>query len=342
MQTHLINLLEQFRSLVASPPSILVIGDLILDEFIAGEVLRISREAPVPILRKQYQKFICGGASNAARNAAALEGNVLCVGIIGSDDAGIQLKKLLEDDSIVTDGLITASNQPTTLKTRISGYSQQSVTQQIVRIDCLPDGTIPKESEKRIIDYIKANIKNVQGILISDYNNGVITPDVIETCRNLCNEYNKFWVVDSQKNLKNFHGATLVTPNQPEAEKNIGRTIKKDIKDVEKACKELIGLSETKAVLITRGSEGMSLFDGKKFSHIPAFNKEEVFDVTGAGDTVAATLTLALCCGMKLDEAASLANLAAGMVVRKFGTAVTSFEEMFITLKNLSKKTLSR
>ncbi|MEK7434101.1 MAG: PfkB family carbohydrate kinase [Cyanobacteriota bacterium] len=308
--------------------SVLVVGDLILDEFITGEVVRLSREAPIPIVNKKYTEFIPGGAANTAKNIVSLSGNAFSLGTIGKDISGENLTSVLDTFGVNIQALVYDENNPTTTKTRISAHSKQSVKQQVARVDTLPIAPISEAIKDKLIQNLHYFSNKVDTILISDYENGVIFDEIIDECLKIAEKTGKNVIVDSQGNLGRFQKATLLTPNQPEAENVVGYKIKNK-QTLEKAGKDLLALSNAKAVLITRGSEGMALFESNGVTtHIPAFNKRDVFDVTGAGDTVVATFSLGISSGLEMRDAMLLANLAASIVIRKFGTSVTSINEM--------------
>lgn len=306
---------------------VLVVGDFIADEFLLGEISRISREAPVLILKHQKLDLIPGGAGNAACNAASLGGFVAVIGAVGIDSAADRLKEAFAKCGIETSGLVADASRPTTTKTRIAASSHQSVTQQIVRIDQEANHPLDAETEAKVMASMETWIPQVDAVLLSDYGNGVLTPAIIEKANALCKAHNKVLTVDSQGDLSRFHAAWAITPNQPEAEAVVGYKIQ-DHDSLLKAGADLRRLSGSKSVLITRGANGIALFEENAIHEIPAFNRSEVFDVTGAGDTVIATLTLALAAKASPLEATALANLAASIVVRRFGTSTTSPEEM--------------
>jgi rfaE bifunctional protein kinase chain/domain len=319
---HLAKLVDKIK-----PSGVLIVGDLILDEFISGEVARISREAPIPIIHKSQHDFIPGGAANAANNIAALGGKAFSIGTIGDDYSGLNLMKVMRKNGVNVDSVVVDKNNPTTTKTRVSANSKQSVKQQIARYDTLPEPPLSEEIEEKLMASIENSLKNVDTILISDYNYGVICEKVTAKCIELAKDKNTNLIIDSQGDLGRFQGATILTPNQPDAESVVGYEINNS--NLEKAGKELLRLTNAKNVLITRGGEGMALFESNgDISHIPAFNKREVFDVTGAGDTVVAMISLALASGMDVKDAMCLANLAASIVIRRFGTSTTTQEEM--------------
>jgi len=326
MQINEALLLELLGKLKPSP--VMVVGDLILDEFVSGEVTRLSREAPLPVIVKKKEELIPGGAANTANNISALGGIVYSVGTVGSDLSGTNLKRVLAELGVKIEGLVTDKNNPTTTKTRISASSKQSVKQQVARVDTLPEPPLASEIIEAILENIELLQNKADTILISDYGNGVITDRIIERCLELAKSGQKNLIVDSQEDLRKFQFATILTPNQPEAERVLGYKISDQLK-LAKAGKELLEMTNAKGVLITRGADGMSLFERNgEVMHIPAFNKRDVFDVTGAGDTVVATISLGLSSGLTMKESVLLANLAASIVVRRFGTSTTTIAEM--------------
>ncbi|OGI01095.1 MAG: hypothetical protein A2Y25_04980 [Candidatus Melainabacteria bacterium GWF2_37_15] len=322
--------------------SVLVIGDFALDEMIYGGSHRISREAPVLILKHTKTDNLLGAASNAANNISKLNrGKVGAIGTIGDDYHGTMLKNTLHSSNIDVNGIITDSARVTTTKTRISGSSAQSVTQQIIRIDRETKEPVSRETEDLIIAKIKELTPHYDGILLSDYGIGVMTERVIQEAINTAHEYGKLIAVDSQDDLYRFKDVTIMTPNQPDAEKTLGYKIT-DKQTLLKAGQDLLNMTQADKVLITRGSEGMILFekDGNVVN-IPAFNRREVFDVTGAGDTVVASVILGLCAGASGMEASIIGNLAASIVVRKFGAATTSVDELIANLEEIDMEELN-
>ncbi|MEM1366872.1 MAG: PfkB family carbohydrate kinase [Cyanobacteria bacterium P01_H01_bin.15] len=313
---------------------ILVIGDLTLDEFLTGEVERLSREAPVLILRHEFTRQIPGGGANAIYNLAKLGGQVKAAGILGKDSQGEALTQIFKEAHIATEGIIAASDRPTVTKTRIAGHARQSVTQQVVRVDRKSDELPQLETRLQVANYVRSQLASVQAVVCSDYGDGTLTQPVIEAALE-----HKRVIVDTQKALERYPQATVFTPNLPEAEKAVGYGIDDDA-GLLRAGEDLLNKTQAQLILITRGDDGMSLFernpDGSlKIQHVPAFNKTDVYDVTGAGDTVVSALTLALCQGASTWDAAVLGNLAASLVVRKFGTATTSAQEMKEALQSL-------
>jgi D-glycero-beta-D-manno-heptose-7-phosphate kinase len=313
-----------------SQSRVLVVGDLTLDEFLTGQVERISREAPVLILRHETTRQVPGGGANAVYNLAKLGANVKAVGLFGKDDQGRSLRTIFDAAAIDTAGVLIDPDRPTVTKTRISGHARQSVTQQIVRLDRKSDELPDPELQLQLADYIRSQLSTVDAVVCSDYGDGVLTPTVISAAL-----AHSRTIVDAQKQIQRYQKATLFTPNLPEAEQAVGYPITNS-QTLTQAGHDLLALTQAQQILITRGEQGMSLFDATgKEQHIPAFNRTDVFDVTGAGDTVVAALTLSLTAGSSFWEAAVLGNLAASIVVRQFGTSTTTPFEMKAALQTL-------
>lgn len=327
-------LLKKIENL--SKPSVLVIGDMAIDEMVYGTTDRMSREAPVLILRHYNTKVILGAASNAAHNIATLNaGKVSVIGTYGKDYYAPILLKTFKDAGINTEYMVEDASRATTVKTRISGSCSQSVTQQIVRIDRETIEPISKEIEEKIVAQMELAIPKHDAIILSDYNIGLLTDVVIKKSIELAKKYNKIIVVDSQKDLDRFQGVTSMTPNQPDSEKFVGFFIK-DKETLKKAGKEMLEKTNADSALITLGGDGMALFEKNgNFIKVPVFNKTDVFDVTGAGDTVVATYTLAMASGMSKKDSAIVSNLAASIVVRHFGCATTTVDVLKSTLEKM-------
>ncbi len=339
-------------------PKILIIGDFAIDEMIFGQTERISREAPVLILQHSETKIILGTASNAAHNISSLNcGKAGAIGVLGDDYYGGVLIKALNDAKINTDFMVVDKSRKTTTKTRISGSCSQSITQQIVRIDRQTKAPLSAEIEARVIENIKRAIPLYDGVILSDYHLGCLTQNVITAAIETAKVHNKIIVADIQKDMERYKGVTAITPNQPDSEKFLGYFIN-DEETLKKAGRDFAEKLGLKYTLITRGEKGMVLFDnacdasfsgignplktgisGREpvMTKIPAFNKKEVFDVTGAGDTVVAAFTLALCAGMKPTEAMIIGNLAASIVIRQFGCHTTNLEELKSELNNVKE-----
>lgn len=328
--TRLRSIIESFHG-----KRVLVIGDMVADEYLIGRPTRISREAPVLILELHEERIIPGGATNVAVNARALSANAFLAGVVGNDLTGQRLRQAIETLEMHQEGLITDPERPTSTKTRIMAGSPQIVQQHIVRVDRVDTSDISEQCQNRIIDYIQRIIPTIDAVVLSDYENGVISPKIITTCIPLARSLGKTIVVDSHGSLFRFQGVTALTPNQPEAELSLGMTINTQA-DLEEAGQRLLAGSNAQGVLITRGSEGMSLFEvGKASLHLPIYplsQASEIVDTNGAGDTVAATFTLALASGASMAEAAYIANAAAALVVRRLGCASNTPEELMSIL----------
>ena len=318
---------------------ILVIGDLALDEMIYGDTERISREAPVLILRHTHTNLILGAASNAAHNVSTINGGkVGVVGIVGNDYHANDLRGAFETAGVDCSHLVIDESRPTVTKTRISGSCFQSITQQIVRIDRQSSEPISVDTENKILEKLEKAIPEYDGIILSDYHIGTLTDKVIQKAIELCKNLNKIVIVDGQKNMERYKGITSMTPNLPDTQKHVGFYIKND-SDMQMAGKVLIKDTDAEFVLITCGEEGMALVnkDGK-MTRIPVFNKSKVFDVTGAGDTVTALYSLALTSGAEPVYAAILGNIAAGIVIKQFGCATTTIDELVEFIEQNKRK----
>lgn len=317
-------------------PKVLVIGDLALDEMIYGDTERISREAPVLILQHTHTKLILGGASNAAHNSSTINnGKVSVLGVIGDDYQSEQLISAFSEAKINTDFLVKDKTRKTTTKTRISGSCSQSITQQIVRVDRQTNEYISKETEKKVLANLEKAIPEHDAIILSDYHIGTLTDNIIKKSIDLANKYGKTIVVDAQKDLDKYKNITSMTPNLPDTQKFVGFFVKDD-KTMKEAGEKLLKSTKAKSVLVTCGSEGMVVFTpDKQIAKIPVFNKSEVFDVTGAGDTVTAIYTMALAAGAEPKYAAIIGNIAASIVVKHFGCATTTIDEILENLKKV-------
>jgi len=302
---------------------ILVIGDMMLDQYIMGTVSRISPEAPVPIVDFSSEIFKPGGAANAISNIRSLGGKVIPVGIIGNDMNGRKLINLLKKNRINTEGIFTIQNRPTIIKTRIIAAQQQ-----IMRIDQENRNNLENKWNQKIFDFINSQIYNVDAILISDYDKGLITDKLIETVVSIARKNNKPIIVDPKvDHFLIYKDITVITPNLKEASIATGINFINEASIVNMG-QWLLAKLRCDAVLITRGKDGMSLFEKNgNVAHIPTVARA-VFDVTGAGDTVTAVVTLCLATGAGMIESATIANVAAGLVVEKLGTATVTKEEL--------------
>ena len=303
--------------------NVMVVGDLILDEFIWGDVSRISPEAPVPVVWVKKESFMPGGASNVANNLSSLGGKVYSIGVIGDDERGAILKGCLDRKGIDTSGVLVDGTRPTTLKTRVVAGHQQ-----VVRIDKEKTDHLSDSMVRRMIDNIAQTMKKVDAVIIEDYGKGVITPKLLQKIVPLAKRSKKIISVDPKEaHFKYYKGITVITPNNHEASHAVGFQITDD-KTLRKAGEALLSKVGCKIALVTLGENGMAVFcKGKPMAHIPTF-AQEVFDVSGAGDTVIAAYTLGLASGGDPVKSAYIANCAAGIVVGKVGIAVVDPDEL--------------
>lgn len=317
-------------------PRVLVVGDLALDEMIYGDAERISREAPVLILQHTKTKLILGGASNAAHNVATLNnGKVGVIGVAGDDYYSELLFDTFDKANIDCSKIVQDKARKTIVKTRISGSITTSITQQIVRVDRQSKGPISTETEDKIIKNIEKVLPDYDAVILSNYHIGTLTDRIINYTIDYANKLGKVVVVDAQKDLDSYKNVTSMTPNLPDTEKSVGFEIENEA-DLKRAGQKLLSETNAKAVLITCGADGMFVAKpGDDFTKIPVFNKSEVFDVTGAGDTVTAVYSLALAAGIDPVYSAIIGNVAASIVVRQFGCATTSIEDLVAAVKDL-------
>lgn len=302
---------------------VLIIGDIMLDEYLLGSVERISPEAPVPVVEVSSNRTLLGGAANVAANIRALGDESVLIGVVGADDAAEKLGALLEQRGISREYMVTDPARPTTIKTRLIAHSQQ-----VVRFDREKRTPLPADIEKQILARVESLIDSTAAVIISDYGKGVITPSLLRAVTDLCNDHAVFIGVDPKEtNFHNYRRVSLITPNHHEAGFAYGRKILTE-EDLHEVGNGLLKKLEARSILITRGPQGMSLFStDHEPTHIPTFARQ-VFDVTGAGDTVIATFVSAVCAGASLPEAAVFANVAAGWTVAEIGTATISLGQM--------------
>ena len=301
--------------------NILVIGDIILDHYIWGRVSRISPEAPVPVVEVTRESFLLGGAANVANNIVSLGGRASVIGINGQDIAGEGLMNILRDKGVNCDGIFT-ENRPTTVKTRVIAHNQQ-----VVRFDREDKKYVDGKILKGILAYINSVLFKYDAVIVSDYQKGMISQELIRDIVKKAKPKKIFIAVDPKVGHFDFYkGVSLITPNVMEASSGSNIEIRDD-KTLLKAGRSLLKKLSCKAVLITRGEQGMSLFEKNKVTHIPTVARK-VYDVTGAGDTVISAFTLASASGANMEEAAVIANHAAGIVVAEVGTAVSTPEQL--------------
>lgn len=305
---------------------ILVIGDFILDQFVWGTVKRISPEAPVPVVNVERESYMPGGSLNVAHNIATLGGTVYPCGVVGRDLAGRMLLKSMRKSGIDTGGITYDRSRPTSLKTRIIAHSQQ-----VVRFDREKTGPISHEDTQSLLRYIKRQIPASDVLILEDYGKGVIQPDFVREVVRSARKHGKPILVDpKERHFDYYRGVTALTPNRKEAYDAYRALFpqSKDDIDLKTVGAGLIRKLNSRALLITLGEDGMALFEKNKPVTLIPTAAREVYDVSGAGDTVIAVFALALAAGAGLNEAAMLSNLAAGIVVGKLGTATASFEEL--------------
>jgi rfaE bifunctional protein kinase chain/domain len=308
--------------------AVVVVGDLIADEYLFGKPARISREAPVLILRFTEREVLLGGAANAAHNVHALGARVIPVGVVGRDAAGDELLGLFHAAGITTDGIVTENGRTTPMKTRIMAGGYQATRQQVVRLDREPSGELQTITEDALVARLTGLAERADAILISDYGYGTVTARVFERVRAIAARSGAVVSADSRYQLPRFTGVTAATPNETELEQ-LAATPVDDECGVEKAGRQLLDKLDARILLVTRGSRGMALLerDGG-CSFIPIHGTDEIADVTGAGDTVISTFTVALAGGATPIDAATLANIAGGIVVMKRGTGTVSPAEL--------------
>lgn len=315
-----------------SSRKVVVIGDIIADEFISGEVARVSREAPVLILKYDATTMVAGGAGNAANNIAALGGRARLVGLVGSDAEGRRvLASMLR--GVDRSAVVRARAYRTPVKTRILAGGIHSAKQQIVRIDREAGWPLGEGASRALASKIEPSLDSCDAVVLSDYGSGLVTPALADVVRRQLARRSRRRpvpvLVDSRYRLLEYRGFTTCTPNEAEVEQVLGVRIDDDPEALERAGRLLLSRTRMGSVLITRGSRGMALFEPKQPTvHVPIFGSDEVADVTGAGDTVIASFSLALAAGASFYEAARIANYAGGIVVMKRGTATISPKEL--------------
>jgi rfaE bifunctional protein kinase chain/domain len=308
-ETRLKELFENFKR-----KRIAVVGDLMLDRYFWGSVARISPEAPVPVVEIESESARLGGAANVAHNIKSLGGEPMLIGVVGNDNSGNLLRDILIENKFTTAGLIVDETRPTTVKTRVIAHSQH-----VVRIDRETKADISYTLQHKILDVLRQNIHSLDAIILEDYDKGVIVKSLIKQLVDLANEYRKIVTADPKfNNFFDYRGVTVFKPNRKEVEEVMGIKLVDDA-TVEEAGKALMERLQVKNVLLTRGERGMTLFeqDGS-VTHVATIARK-VADVSGAGDTVISTLTVALAGGANVREAATLANYAGGIVCEEVG-----------------------
>ena len=334
---------DRLRKIIESFPrvTVTVLGDMVADEFIFGEISRVSREAPVLILRHRERAVVPGGGANAVNNLADLGVNVLPVGIIGNDEPGRLLLRSFRHKHIPVTGILKHKTLPTVTKTRILAGMPHTWRQQVVRMDREPDAAPDRHTARELALATREYLRASDALLVSDYGYGAATPQILTAARDRrrtprpgtaakSTSYESVPVIlDSRHRMLEFSGITAATPNEPEVEEALGIEIGNDSSQLYLAGAEIIARMNLSSLVITRGRDGMVAFPAKhKPIHIPVFGSDQVTDVTGAGDTVIATFTAALAAGADTEDAAHLANYAGGIVVMKRGTATVSQQEL--------------
>jgi D-beta-D-heptose 7-phosphate kinase/D-beta-D-heptose 1-phosphate adenosyltransferase len=301
-----------------SQARVLVLGDVMLDQFIWGSVRRISPEAPVPVVEVESETSMLGGAANVLHNLIALGGRASLGGLVGDDEAGRQVAELLDQLEVQPEGVIICDDRPTTVKTRVVAHSQQ-----VVRVDRESKRPVARKDMDRLLRYLDAQLKEVDAVVVSDYAKGVITARLMEHLRKGAKAHGRIVNVDPKvANMALYQGATVITPNHLEAA-SAARVPVEGTDYVARAGRILLKKLQARCVLVTQGERGMTLFCDDGETHIPTTAKR-VYDVTGAGDTVISTLTLGLVAGLSPAEASVLANFAAGVVVGEVGTSAVT------------------
>lgn len=312
--------------------TVLVVGDLIADEYIYGKPSRISREAPVLILRFSSREVRLGGAANASNNVHGLGARVIPVGVVGADAAGDEVLDLCRSRGIPTDAIVRTRERPTAVKTRIMAGGYRATRQQVVRVDREPEAVLDPGTEETVIERVATLGATADAILLSDYGYGLLTPTVLEQVMAVARARGSLVTADSRYDLLRFRGVTAATPNEPEVESLVGEPLE-DEPAIEKAGRTLLERLDGRYLLVTRGSKGMAVFEREgPATFLPIHGGDEIADVTGAGDTVISTFTLALAAGSPPVEAAWLANVAGGVVVMKRGTAPIGRAELLHAL----------
>jgi D-glycero-beta-D-manno-heptose-7-phosphate kinase len=329
----LLSLVDEFAGI-----RVAIFGDLLVDEFIYGQISRVSREAPVLILEYDSTQIVPGGAGNAANNVAALGGTAISIGAAGGDEPARRLLEAMRE-RIDVRNVVTHPDITTPTKTRILAGGIHSAKQQVVRIDRASRSPIPDEVRVTIARRLSALLgRSADALLVSDYGTGLVTPALVAAAQKTLRGPGRLQppvLVDSRYALLKFRRMTMCTPNESEVEQLLGLKIGENMRVLEKAGRELLKRTAAAGVLITRGSRGMALFTPDHPTvHIPIFGSDQIADVTGAGDTVIATMTLALAARATHEEAALLANYAGGLVVMKRGTATVSAEELKAAIRS--------
>ena len=307
---------------------ILVVGDIMVDRFIWGKVSRISPEAPVPVVLIDRETFLFGGAANVVHNIHTLGGSVSLCGVVGDDDLGQRILKGLKEVGVQTDGIFVEQGRQTTVKTRVIAHQQQ-----VVRIDRETTDHLKRSTLRDVLNFIHDHMKDFDSIVLSDYGKGLLTRGLIRSLIKKARQTKTCVLVDPKvKNFFSYRGASVITPNTTEASAASGMAIT-DLPSLKRTGRVLLRRLRCDILLVTRGEEGMAVFEPHKEPFLVPTVAKEVYDVTGAGDTVIGTMALALASGASTRAAANLANYAAGIVVGKVGTATVDREELIQVIR---------
>jgi D-glycero-beta-D-manno-heptose-7-phosphate kinase len=327
---------ERLRKIVESFPkiTITVVGDLVADEFIFGEISRVSREAPVLILKHRERTVLPGGGANAINNLVDLGVNVLPVGVVGDDEVGRLLLKAFRHKHIPMSGVLKDKSYTTVTKTRILAGMTHNARQQVVRVDREPETEPNRHLKRELVLAARQYARASDALLISDYGYGAASPAILDAIRERGRLDGVPVILDSRYRMLQYSGVVAATPNEPEVEAALGVRIGNDWPSLCSAGEQVMSRMELQSLVITRGRDGMAAFTGRhKPVDIPIFGSDQVADVTGAGDTVIATFAAAFAAGARTEEAAHLANYAGGIVVMKRGTATVSRQELLDALE---------
>ena len=314
---------------------IIMLGDLVADEYVYGEIARVSREAPVLILKQREKQVTPGGGANAANNLAELGARVSLAGVVGDDEAGEALLRYFQQKGVSTRHVLRLAGCPTPTKSRILGALSHWQPQQIVRIDREPAGRWPKQIRRRLTRRVLAQARQASALLVSDYGYGATDAREVEFIIRHKGSRRLPVAVDSRYDLVTFRNVTTATPNEPEVEAAFGQSIGHNLDRLHDLGRKLLRRQGLEALLVTRGRDGMVLFEPRRPPrHLPIFGSDQALDVTGAGDTVIAAYTLALGAGAGFLHAAMIANCAGGLVVMKRGTATVTAAELAAAIRN--------
>ncbi|MGA3328298.1 MAG: PfkB family carbohydrate kinase [Terriglobia bacterium] len=314
---------------------VIMLGDLVADESVYGEIMRVSREAPVLILKEREKQVVPGGGANAANNLAALGTHVVPVGVVGDDEAGDALLQYFRERHISTRHIVRVQDHLTPTKMRILGGLSHWQRQQIVRIDREPAHPLAGKLRTRLTRTAAALLSSSTGLLVADYGYGTTNAQEVDSLRRRARRHALPITIDSRYDLLSYKDLTAATPNEPEVEAAFGQPIGNDLQRLHTLGRKFLRRQRLQALLITRGRDGMVLFEPRRPPrHLPIFGSDQAVDVTGAGDTVIAAFTLALAAGASFLEAAFIANCAGGIVVMKRGTATVSRSEITEAIRN--------